>query len=212
MSSKKKAGYHILPLTQESSEANTDTPPPMTTTESEKAPPRPDQDHTYQALQEQNDWLERRVHALEEGLTTFGEVLKGLLPELGASRMRFPFQLRGGSSSASVEDTTPPSARTSAVLSSPTPWAITGGQSAFLLLGTGVQQRPTRSLSPSPSTSNSQSGLPANRFEVLSDHQTSADEDVDMEKQSGETQDMDLGTEDEANMPSGSGPSGQHAT
>ena len=58
MSSKKKAGYHILPLTQESSEANTNMPPPTTTTESEKAPRR-NQDCAYQALQEQNNRLEQ---------------------------------------------------------------------------------------------------------------------------------------------------------
>jgi hypothetical protein len=155
------------------------------------------------ALQTRNDELERRVQALETGLTTFGEVINGLFPELGSSELHFPFE---SNSEEMPPSASPPSMANRSPLFSPatTPRAIsapihygpsstTVGPSArrLLILGTTSETPATgwpcpderagevmRCRSTTPS-SEAAADLPENRFEVLSDEGADADHDMD---------------------------------
>jgi hypothetical protein len=144
------------------------------------------------------------VQALENGLTTFGEVLKGQFPELGEGRVRFPFQPNPSFNSGAAEDapTTPSMANIPQHRSSPTPWAIvaTRGVTPLLLRG-AMPVLPSWgwpsphldhvegifSLSPSSSTS----GLPANQFEQLTDSQSLAVEDMDIDVECSKSEDRE---------------------
>ncbi|KAF8547469.1 hypothetical protein OG21DRAFT_1527142 [Imleria badia] len=201
----KGMGGHIIPSLESTPSG---TPSPVEPSDGASEAVGPDSDsvsEVIRALQTRNDELEHQVQALETGLTTFGEVINGLFPELGNSELHFPFESNSEEMPPEAPaPSSPPMANRSPLFSpATTPRAISApihygpvstmiGPSSqhLMILGTTPETLATgwpcpderasevvRCRSTTPS-SEAAAELPENHFKVLSDEGADADHDM----------------------------------